>query len=428
LVGLLAAICFTAHFNRLSMAAAGDLRIMPEYGISATQMGLVYSAFFFAYTLAMIPGGWLIDRLGPRFSLAVVCLGSAAFVAMTGAVGLATSSAATALVGLVIVRGLMGLASAPLHPAASKAVSLGVPLERRSAANGIVTGAALLGVSSTFILFGGMIDRFDWPGAFFVAAGATALLGIVWARYAGERAAQTSPRVADSKKGMSPLKERAHPLFVARTFLRAHRNLLLLTFSYGAVGYFQYLFFFWTHYYFESVLELGRDHSNYYAGIPPLVMALSMPLGGWLSDRLQVLFGWRAARAGLAGVAMSASALLLLLGTRASQPVWIILWFSSALGVLGLAEGAFWSTAVEVGGNRGGLSAAIFNTGGNAGGMLAPVVTPWVSETLALGWQHGIGLGAVVCLAGAAAWIWIEPSAEANTGEWDSKKGISPLQ
>jgi MFS family permease len=305
----------------------------------------------------------------------------------------------------------MGLVSAPLHPAAAKAVSLGVPVPQRSQANGVVTGAALLGVASTFIVFGWLIERLDWPGAFLVAACATVALGILWRMFAGDRAAQTSPRVDEVQWGISLFSHGAYPRFAPWQFVRANRNLLLLTFSYAAVGYFQYLFFFWMHYYFESVLKLGSDESRYYAAIPPLVMALSMPLGGWVSDRLQALFGWRAARAGLAMVAMSTSAVLLLLGIRASEPVWIVLWLSTALGALGLAEGAFWVTAVEVGGNRGGLSAAIFNTGGNAGGMLAPAVTPWISESLGLGWQYGIGLGSLVCLSGAAAWLWIDATA-----------------
>ena len=108
LVGLLAAICFLGHFNRVSMAVAADLQIMPEYGISPTQMGLVYSAFLFAYTLTMIPGGWLIDEHGPRFALAAMCMLSALFVALTGVVGLMTATMGVALAALFLVRGMMG--------------------------------------------------------------------------------------------------------------------------------------------------------------------------------------------------------------------------------------------------------------------------------------------------------------------------------
>src|SRR5262245_49878520 len=65
------------HFNRISMAVAGAERLIPEYGISPPRMGLVYSGFLLCYTLAMLPGGYFIDRYGPRSALAVLCGGSA---------------------------------------------------------------------------------------------------------------------------------------------------------------------------------------------------------------------------------------------------------------------------------------------------------------------------------------------------------------
>src|SRR5262249_57001818 len=84
--------------------------------------------------------------------------------------------------------------------------------------------------------------------------------------------------------------------------------------------------------------------------------------------------------------------------------------FGCAVGVgaVGASEGPFWATAVELGGRRGGSSAAFFNTGGNAGGMLAPVVTPWVGRHF--GWGYAVGLGGAVCLAGVVLWLWIDPA------------------
>ncbi len=403
LVLLLMGVCFLGHFNRISMATAADLRIMSEYDISTSKMGTVYSAFLLAYTLMMIPGGWVIDRRGTRFALAVVCLGSALFVALTASVSLA-STAAVVLGLLLVIRFLMGVLSAPLHPAAATAVSLGIPAAQRSAANGLITGAALLGVASTYVVFGRLIDVawLDWPGAFIVTAVATALLGLLWLNF--------GPRRATAAEAGSPLPAMHTPDIAAenRFWLVRHKNLILLTASYAAVGYFQYLFFYWMHHYFSEVLKLGEDQSRFYASIPPLAMALGMPLGGFLSDRILASFGWRAARPGLACAAMCASALLLWVGVRASEPTWIVTWLSLALGVLGMAEGPFWVTAVEVGGARGGLSAAIFNTGGNAGGILAPMATPFISDDLGFGWQVGISVGSVVCLAGAACWLWID--------------------
>ena len=64
------------------------------------------------------------------------------------------------------------------------------------------------------------------------------------------------------------------------------RNLLLLTQSYAAVGYFQYLFFYWMHYYFDEVVHMGKTESRFYSGIPSLAMAvLAVPVGSlaWIT-------------------------------------------------------------------------------------------------------------------------------------------------
>ncbi len=257
LVLLLMAICFAAHFNRISMAVAGDMRIMKEYAISPTKMGAVYSAFLLAYTLSMIPGGWLIDRHGPRVAMQVVCLGSAVFVVITGCVGLLIDSGAAALGAFVAVRSLMGIFSAPLHPAAARAVSLHVPLSARSMTNGLVTGAALLGVALTYLLFGQLVVQFRWPAAFVIAGLSTAFIGWLWSYYTRALPAPTaSPlhaaaaRRAFSRAATSPA--------AVKAWLRQSKNLLLLTCSYGAVGYFQYLFFYWMQYYFQTRVEARR--------------------------------------------------------------------------------------------------------------------------------------------------------------------------
>lgn len=410
LVLLLAAICFLAHFNRVSIAVAADSHLMKQFEISPTNMGAVYTAFLAAYTLMMIPGGYLIDWRGPRFALAVVCLGSAGLVALTGAVGWLAISGGAAWFALLGIRATMGALSAPLHPAAARGVSLGIPVMRRSGANGIVTGAALLGVAATYVVFGWLIDQIGWPSAFIAAAATTFGLGVLWLASTRNNLAQQGTAAEGSTKvrtvsrsvsqgavGQSPL-----------AWLGRHKNLILLTLSYAAVGYFQYLFFYWIHYYFETVLNLGSDASRVYATYPALAMAVAMPLGGWLSDLLQGRYGRHVSRAYLAMASMSTSAALLVLGTMVTETFWIVTLLSLALGILGLAEGPFWVTAVEVGGRAGGRSAGIFNTGGNAGGIVSPWITPWISDTLGLGWQAGIGLGAAVGLAGGALWYWID--------------------
>src|SRR5881392_3168723 len=66
IVALLMALCFISHLNRISMAVAGDERIMKQFSIAPEKMGAIYSAFLLVYTLCMIPGGFFIDRFGAR--------------------------------------------------------------------------------------------------------------------------------------------------------------------------------------------------------------------------------------------------------------------------------------------------------------------------------------------------------------------------
>jgi ACS family glucarate transporter-like MFS transporter len=191
--------------------------------------------------------------------------------------------------------------------------------------------------------------------------------------------------------------------------------------SYAAIGYFEYLFFFWTEYYFKDVLHLGKGPSRLYATVLNLAMAAGMFLGGWVSDRLLRVWGYRWGRAAVPVAGMLTSAALLGVGIWVSQPLAVVACFALALAAVGACEGPCWATAVELGGRRGGTSAGIFNTGGNAGGLLAPVVTPWVSSQW--GWPWGIALGAFACLLGVGLWLGVDPGERLPDSESDAEVG-----
>jgi MFS family permease len=185
------------------------------------------------------------------------------------------------------------------------------------------------------------------------------------------------------------------------------RNLTLLTLSYAAVGYFQYLFFYWIHYYFKTVLQVGTEQSRFYAGLPNLALAGGMVFGGWLADRAQRGVPGRWGRVLVPAVGMFFGTAFLLFGVAAREPLWVLGCFTLSMAAVGTSESSFWQTAVELGRERGGTAAAVMNTGGNGIGLLAPLLTPAVSERL--GWQWGIMLGGFVCFLGALCWCRIDP-------------------
>jgi ACS family D-galactonate transporter-like MFS transporter len=399
---LLMATVFVSHFHRVSMATAGDTRIMEQFEISPTRMGAVYSAYLLAYTICMIPGGLFIDRFGARAALIALGFGSALFVGLTGVVGLSFHDAGQVFLGLLIVRGLLGIVSSPLHPGSARAVGNWVAPGGRSRTNGLVNGSALLGIAVTPKLFGALIDRFDWPVAFLITAGFSAGLALIWLAFATDHPEGPTGRPVPIGDGAPA------PSKTSWVTLLGQRGLIQLTLSYATVYYFQYLFFYWMNYYFQTVLALPEATSRSYAAIPPLAMAAGMPLGGWLSDRLERASGTIRTRRVVPMAGMTAGALLLILGAVEESPGWIVAWFALALAAVGAAEGPFWATAVELGGRRGGSAAALFNTGGNAGGLLAPIVTPMVGQYF--GWGYAVGLGGVICLLGVVLWLWIDPA------------------
>jgi MFS family permease len=424
IVALLMALSYVSWFLRVGMSVAYDESISKSLPISPTEMGTVYSAFLLAYMLCMTPGGWVIDRLGTRAALTIMGFGLVLFGALTGLVGasprllshlpaavtVAGQTLALPLLLFLVIRSLMGVFATPMYPAAAHAIAGWLPFRRRGWANGLVQGSALLGIASTPLVVGTLIAWFDWPQTFLILAVGTGLLTIVWALYATDRPEQ-HPGVSPAERDLiaadrgpdapSPGRPRSW------LWLLHNRSLVCLTLAYAAVGYFEYLFFFWMDYYFKDQLHLPDEVRRVYAGIPFLAMAAGMASGGHVSDLLIRVYGYRTGRAIVPVAGMIVGAVFLILGIVVKNPEGIVVCFSIALAAVGGAEAPTWTTAVELGGRRGGLAAGICNTGGNAGGLVAPVLTPFVAGRL--GWEAAIGVGSAVCLVGVLLWRWIDP-------------------
>lgn len=423
IVALLMALSYVSWFLRVSMSVAYDERIKDDLGIAPEAMGYVYSAFLLAYMLCMTPGGWLIDRFGTRKALTVMGFGLVLFGALTGlapttprllqqlppSVTVAGQTLVMPLILFLVVRSLMGVFAAPMYPASAQAIAHWLPFLRRGWANGLVQGSALLGIASTPLVVGTLIAWYDWPQTFLILAVGTGLLTIVWAFDAADRPEQ-HPAVNPAERDLIAADRPPARTTAERgrwVLLLRNRSLICLTLSYAAVGYFEYLFFFWMDYYFKDQLELPDEVRRTYAGIPFLAMAFGMACGGWVSDRLVRAFGYRTGRAIVPVGGMLAGAAFLLLGIAVKQPEWIVACFAVALTAVGSVEAPTWTTAQELGGRRGGMAAGLCNTGGNAGGLVAPVLTPLVAASF--GWATAIALGSAVCLAGVVLWLWIDP-------------------
>jgi MFS transporter, ACS family, D-galactonate transporter len=412
-VSLLMLVVACGHFNRVGISVAGTERLIPVYGISEKQMGLVYSAFLAFYTLAMLPGGWFIDRFGPRLALVLLGFGSTLFVALTGCVGLVFHEATGLLLGLLVVRSLLGVVYAPLHPGSARMVADQLPPRTRPRALGLVNFSACLGIAATQLVLGALIDRFDWQVALLISSSVTLVVALVW--MGGTQATDAANFHATNGSSASI------DLEALRRVL-SQRSVIVITLSYAAYGYFQYLFFYWISYYFERVQHESPTKARGFTTMITLAMGAGMLCGGWLTSHVPARFSPWARRGLVPLLGMVASGGAFELGLLASNPQATIAAFVLSAALLGLCEAAFWNTAVELGGPYGGSAAGLMNTGGNAGGAISPYLTPFLSDLIArqygadVGWRLALAVAGIIVFAGGGLWLFVHPPRQDETG------------
>jgi MFS family permease len=128
--------------------------------------GLAYSL---TYALAVLPMGWLVDRVDRR---ALLSVGVMMWSALT-----AVCSMSGSLVMLVAARMGVGAAEAPLSPASLSLVADTFPLKQRNTAVSIYTAGGGGGAILQFIFGGWVLMHFGWRTVFLVAGGPGLLLG-----------------------------------------------------------------------------------------------------------------------------------------------------------------------------------------------------------------------------------------------------------
>lgn len=385
------------HFNRVGISVAGSEVFIKHLGLTAKEMGWVYTTFLIVYTIGMLPGGWLIDRIGAAKALTLFGLSMGTFVALTGTLGWMTTTPTTLWLGLLLVRGIAGVCNSPLHPGAAHVVSDVTSARWRATANGMVTAGALIGIAGCYPLFGWLMDKVTWPWAFVHSGGVLIAFAMAWRLFA-------QPSLP-APQGVPTAKADQMDLDAGWTLLR-QSNLWLLGLSYAAFGYFQYLFFYWMAYYFENVLHVSEIDSRLAALFITLSQAAGMAIGGFSTDGICKLLGTSWGRRSIVMCGMCLAAVFGLKGVSVTGPWSITLWLSLSMAALGLCEGVFWTTATDLGGKSRGFSGAFMNTCGNVGGLISPVLTPYLAE--GMGWQAAIAVACAISGIGGLVWFGIQ--------------------
>ncbi len=392
---LMVAISLASYFQRTAMSIAGP-GIAKEFSLSEKELGAIFSAFVFSYALVMIPAGWLADRIGPRMTLAWVCFGTAATTALTAVSGRPGLGAVLGVVpAFVIVRLLLGVATAPLYPAEARMNANWIELEKRSRIWGWIASGAGIGGALSPILFTNLIARAGWRIAFIVIGVATAALGLAWI---------TSVR--DFPKRSAPPQTRPAVSLAQWKALAQNRDLMLVTAGYIGIAYLEYIFFYWGFYYLGQVRHMSADQSAWFTTALWISWTIFAPLGGRLSDALVRWLGLKNGQRIMPIVGAGCSAALVLLATNLENAQAAGVVVALALGLAASTDAAHWTAAIHIGEQDSGAAGGILNTGGNLGGFLGPFLTPWIAARY--GWNGGLYFACFMAVMSIVCWSFVD--------------------
>ena len=396
-------LAIVTYIDRVCISKAAPL-IQKDLGLTKEQMGMVFSAFAWAYALFEIPGGWLGDMIGPRKVLMRVVVMWSAFTAATGW--------AWNLSSLIVCRFLFGMGEAGCFPNVTKAFSIWLPGEERVRAQGIMWLSARWGGAFTPLLVVWVLSFMSWRYAFLFFGA----IGVVWAffffRWFRDDPS-THPSVGPEERALLAGNEKnviGHGSVPWRRFLSSP-SVWLIWGQYFCMGYGWSFFITWLPTYFNEsfpqLTEMQRTLLNciplFFGGIGAIVSGL---ISGMVARKLNSVARTRRL---LGVVGLTGAAVMMLVSIQLRNPLLTVLAIGLSSFFNDLMMPGAWGACMDVGGRCAGSLSGSMNMMGNAGGALAPMIVPFVLSVTNQNWNANFWMFAVIYLLGAACWWFLDP-------------------
>jgi sugar phosphate permease len=392
-----------SYLDRTNISVAGS-HMAEEFGWSDTQLGLLFSAFFWSYTLMMIPVGVLLDKIGIKWIMRIATLLWSMATLGTALIG--------GFGGVLVMRMILGATEAPGYPSSAKATGYWFPLHERGMATSIFDGAAKLASAVGIGVCTWAIMHWGWKGAFVV----TGLLNVIytiifWIVY---RDPSDHPKLSSEeyeyiKKYGGQSKEKVEGKIIQNFLaLTRVRKMWGFTIGYMSYGYTIYLMLTWLPIYMTKQLNLNFATSGMYTAIPWIVATIAeILIGGWVVDKL-ITKGYtpNKVRKTFLVVGMMFGSIIFLLPTTQS-PMVAVTYLSIALFGLGFSSGVGWSIPgiIAPNGMVGSVS-SFMNFFNNLMGVSAPIITGYIVD-LTGSFDSAFVLAGVILIVGILSYIFV---------------------
>ncbi len=391
---LLVTAAIALNYMDRSTLAIGNLKIREEFGISATAIGALGSAWALTYGLAQLPSGYLLDRVGPKLLVGVTMIVWSLFQALGGF----TSS----YFQLMLSRIGLGATEAPCFPSATRSVSDWFDVKDRGTPSGVYTSGAYIGPTIAPPILTGIMLAWDWRVMFIVMGVAGVVAAGLWFLiYRDPRAEPLSQQDEEYLRGNREAKSSVSLREWASLFrFRAMWALMLGAFC---TGYITWMYQTWLPAYLEMQQHISIAKAGFLASVPLICAFFGALCGGWISDLLvrrgvelvasrrmplilgllaSALFTGLAAMTDSAGLAITCIALAMFFMQFGITCKWIL--------VTVVTPQAYCASAAS---NQ--------NFAGFLGGTLSPILTGFIVDTTG-SFVLALAIGSAITLIGAA--------------------------
>jgi MFS family permease len=382
-LAILCAMSFVMYVDRTNIATAA-LSIRTDLNLSNAQLGLVFSAFSVVYAVAMIPGGWIGDKIGAHKMLAIC--------GVLWAVGTLLTGLAQGLVTLIAARFIVGLGESPIVPTSAKALAVWMEPTRRGFAQGITHSLARLGNASAPIIVASLIVATSWRVMFVILGIASLCWVVLWTWYFRDdprkHVAITSAELERLPTALQNERPRMRWAPLLKTLLPA----TLVSFCHGWALWF---FLNWMPSYFSQNFHLDIKQSAIFSSAIFLGGVVGTTLGGVLSD-LIIILGF------LSPVLFLVPMLALPTLTTAA------ICLGSAFFLSELVTAPLWAVAMDLAPRHAATSSAIMNTGLAIAATVSAPIVGWIIDRTG-SWQLVFAMSMSMLVLGPIAAWFIRP-------------------
>ena len=373
--------------DRATLSIAGA-SMSKDLGLDSVGMGYVFSAFSWAYVIGQIPGGWLLDKFGSKRVYFVSILTWSIFTLVQGFVG-SLGSITNAVIGLFILRFMVGLCESPSFPGNSRIVAAWFPAQERGTAVSIFNSAQYFATVIFAPIMGWLTHAVGWSHVFFFMGGLGILLSFIWLKVIKNPTDHPSMNRAELEYieqggALTNMDQPAKKAAMTISKWDAIKQLLQSRMMVGVylgqycINALTYFFITWFPVYLVQERGMSILKAGFIASIPAICGFTGGVLGGIISDHmLRRGYSLTIARKTPIVLGMMLSMSMVVCNYVDSEFMVIAImaaaFFGKGVGALGWAVMA--DTAPK---EISGLSGGLFNMFGNISGIVTPIAIGYI--------------------------------------------------